>query len=281
MTAAPAAGRPDRTLLREMVRPRSLALLLLALVVAAGLAGLAQWQLSRAVQNGTIVARPTEHAVALRSIAVPQSQQTDASVGQLVTTAGRWVAPDFLVVADRLNRGERGWWVIGHAIVDEPAGAQLAVGLGWTASRAAAERAAAALRADPPAPGPLRGRYIDSDAASPSVSGPPDRLTSVSTAQLVNLWTDGAEGPVYEGVLTLSRAPAGLTTIYSPRPVEQVTLNLQNLVYAAEWTLFAGIAFYLWYRLVRDRWELEHRPAEDEEDLLDDPVPAGRTRPRA
>jgi hypothetical protein len=96
-------------------------------------------------------------------------------------------------------------------------------------------------------------------------------LDAVSTARLVNLWSQPSV-PVYEGVLTLRAAPAGLTAIYSPRPEEQVELNFLNLFYAAEWALFAVAAFYVWYRLVRDRWELDAAPVEDEDR---EPEPAG------
>lgn len=263
MTSAAPGGRSLR---QEMVRPRSLGLLLLALLLAATFAALGQWQLGRAVQEGTVIPRPTETVQALTRVAEPQSQQTDASVGQLVRTSGRWVPQDFLVVGDRLNHGDPGYWVVGHAVVDDPAGTSLAVGLGWAKDRTTAERAARALAAHPPAPGALVGRYVDSDAAQPSTAGSPTSLTAVSTARLVNLWT-APQVPVYEGVLTLRSAPAGLTPIYSPRPVAQVELNFLNLFYAAEWALFALAAFYVWYRLVKDRWELQQVPEEDDADL--------------
>lgn len=263
MTTAAPSGR---TLRQEMVRPRSLGLLLLALLLAATFAALGQWQLGRAVQEGTVIPRPTETVKALTDVASPQRQQTDASVGQLVRTSGRFVAKDFLVVGDRLNRGDRGYWVVGHALVDDPSGTSLAVGIGWAKDRATAQRAAAALAADPPADGPLLGRYVDSDAAQPTTAGSPTALSAVSTARLVNLWSS-PQVPVYEGVLTLRTAPDGLTSIYSPRPVAQVELNFLNLFYAAEWALFALAAFYVWYRLVRDRWEQEQAPEDDAADL--------------
>ena len=254
LVRADLAARP--TLGSALLRPRSLGLLVLALLLAAIFAALGHWQLSRAIESGTVVARPTETVRALSAVAQPQEQQTDASVGQLVRTSGRLVPADTVVVGDRLNRGARGYWVVGHAVVDEPAGAQLAVALGWTADRATAQSAADRIRAQAPADGRLLGRYIDSDAAVPSAAGSPTALAAVSTARLINIWSTG-NGPVYEGVLTLGSAPAGLTSIYSPRPGEEVELNLLNVLYAVEWILFAFAAFYVWYRLVRDRWELE------------------------
>ena len=63
-------------------------------------------------------------------------------------------------------------------------------------------------------------------------------------------------------------APAGLARpISSPAPAEASTVNWLNIFYAVEWAVFAGFAFYLWYRLARDAWEneleeLRRRPAE-------------------
>lgn len=261
-----------RSLLRELSTPRSLAMLLLALVLAATFAALGQWQLSRAIQQGTVVARPTETVKALTSVAQPQSQQTTASIGQLVRATGRLVPADTYVVADRLNDGDSGYWVVGHAVVDRPAGAQLVVGLGWAKQRTTAAAAADRIRAAAPADQDFIGRYIDSDGAEASTSGSPRSLTSVAAARLLNMWSVDT-GTVYEGVLTLRSPAAGLVRIDSPRPGEEVELNLVNVLYAVEWVLFALAALYVWYRLIRDRWELERAAA-------DAPEPAGALEQR-
>ena len=264
---------PQRPLRAAFVEPRSIGLLVLALLLAAAFAGLGQWQISRAIEQGTVVPRPTERTMPLTRVAQPAQQQTDASVGQRVRTTGRLVPVDTVVVGDRLNDGTRGWWVVGHAVVDDPAGAQLAVALGFAPTRGSAEAAAAAIRAAPAEDRVLEGRYVDSDAAAPTTSGDPGVLVAVSTARLVNLWTEDADGPTYEGVLTLAEAPDGLTDIYSPRPGGEVELNLLNLLYAVEWAIFAVAAFYVWYRLVRDRWEQEQEGDQDPADAdVGDPV---------
>ena len=178
---------------------------------------------------------------------------------------GRLLPQDVFVAGDRLNRGQRGWWVVGHAVLDDPAGAQLGVALGWAPTREAAEQAAAEVRAAPARTLALTGRYVDSDGAEPTASGDPDALVGVSAARLVNLWSGGGDGPVYEGLMTLRNPVAGLQAIYSPRPGEEVELNLLNLLYAVEWAVFAVFALYIWYRLVRDRWEAAQQG--DDEDV--------------
>jgi cytochrome oxidase assembly protein ShyY1 len=244
-----------RSLGAELVRPRSLLLLLVALAVAVLFAALGQWQLQRAVQNGSVVARPTESVRPLAAIARPQVQQTEASIGQMVRTTGTFTAGDFLVIEDRLNRGAEGAWVTGHLVTDAPVGAQLAVAVGWAPDRAAAQAVADRLNASPPPAGPIVGRYLDSDGPAVPQAGSPLTLTAMAVPQLLNRWQQRAGGPVYNGYLVARSAPAGLSAIDSPRPTKQVELNLLNLLYAGEWVLFALAAFYVWYRLVRDRWE--------------------------
>jgi surfeit locus 1 family protein len=269
VTTTPPA--PAQSLRAAFLTARAIGLLALALVIAGAFAALGQWQISRAIEQGTVVQRPTEHVVPLASVARPASQQTDASVGQRVSTRGRLVPADTMIVGDRLNDGRRGWWVIGHALVDQPEGAQLAVALGWAPTRQAAQAAADEQKAAPAEDRVLAGRYVDSDAAEPSTSGDPDLLSSVSTARLVNLWTQDGGAPTFEGVLTLDRAPDSLTDIYSPRPGSGVELNLLNLLYAVEWAIFALAAFYVWYRLVRDRWEQDQAAIGADDPVHDEP----------
>ena len=249
------AAPPRRGLVAELVRPRSLLLLLVALAVAVLFAALGQWQLQRAVQNGAVVSRPTETVRPLTVIARPQTQQTEASIGQMVETTGSWVPGDFLVVENRLNGGREGDWVTGHLITDRPSGAQVAVAVGWAPDRATAQAAADRLNTAPPAAGTLVGRYLDSDGAVVPQTGPATALPAMAVPQLLNRWRQQAGGPVYNGYLVARSAPAGLTAIDSPRPTKQVELNLLNLLYAGEWVVFALAAFYVWYRLIRDRWE--------------------------
>lgn len=276
------AVQPDApTLGSAMLRPRSVGLLLVALAIAAAFAGLGQWQLQRATATGTVVHRATESVIDLQRVATPQVAQRGASVGQSVRTSGSWVAGDFLVVADRLDLGREGYWVTGHAVTADPAGAQLAVALGWAPDRATADAAVARLNGRPPRSGVLTGRYVDSDAPvgtdTPGDEGSSvgARIASTPTVmavpQLLNLWRGDTGGPTYNGYLTLRVAPAGLVAIDSPPPSQQVELNLLNLFYAAEWALFALVALYVWYRLVRDRWEEQ---LELQHGILDpDPLP--------
>ena len=56
-------------MLRMMLRPRWVLALLAALGVAAGFAVLAQWQVGRAVDEATVIERPTEDVRPLADVA--------------------------------------------------------------------------------------------------------------------------------------------------------------------------------------------------------------------
>jgi cytochrome oxidase assembly protein ShyY1 len=234
---------------RVAVRPRWIAALLLCLGIAAGFAGLGQWQLSRSVENADVADAPdTEVAVPLASIAEPQTEVTQPQLGRRVTVEGELVADDFTMLSGR-NNGDAvdGAWLVGHLVTDE--GVTLAVALGWAAD---ADTAAGAEGASPPAR--FEGRYLPSEAPTESdVEG--GERSALSVAELINIWPDAI--PAYGGYLVLDEAWPGLEPIYSPAPSREIAFNLLNLFYALEWAIFAGFAIYLWYRLVRDVVERE------------------------
>jgi cytochrome oxidase assembly protein ShyY1 len=262
MSGTPAAGRPP-TVWSVARRPRWIAALALALVVAAGFAALSQWQLTRAVATGTVVERDTETVLPLTDIAKPQAPMTDRANAQLVTVTGRWNPADYTIVSDRLNRNVAGYWVVGHfsARLDSGTSAGLAVAVGWSANRAGAASALKRLAAGSVTESvPIEGRYVPAE-------GPQDsdfehgKFSTMSPGAFLNLWKTPDAAGVYAGYLTSASAPAGLTTIDSPRPTSDVEVNLLNVFYAIEWVVFAGFAIFLWYRLVRDAWEREGEEA--------------------
>lgn len=277
------------SMLAIMLRPRSVGLLLLAIVIAVLFSLLGQWQLERAVESGRVVERETETSVALETIAVPQEQMRDTATGQLVYVAGSYVPGDFDVVEDRQNGGESGTWVVGHFRA-EGAGAagdpaDLAVAVGWAADLSAARVIAEDLGAQPEADTVLAGRYVPSEAPeAPDEDADPQSMASMSVAQLVNRWTSPAV--VYPGYLVASEAPTGLTAIDSPAPGDEVELNFLNVFYAAEWALFAVIALAIWYRMMRDVHQAENDPQDpddddsdpDDADDLDSPGDGGGAR---
>jgi surfeit locus 1 family protein len=270
------------TLREVMLRPRWIALLLLCLVVAGVFAWLGQWQLGRAIQTDPIPPGASEEVRPIEDVTTPGAYLPEPLVGQRVDVDGWWIGEDFLIVESRFNDGVEGYWVTGQLRLwdgatgfdqtDEPA--SLAVALGWAPTREEAEAAASALEelvADgaPAEPLTLTGRLVSDEGPQlPPRGADPQTMTSMSSAALLGQWHDVDALAVYRPYLVSDDAPAGLTLISSPPPAEGSDVNWLNIFYAAEWAVFAGFAFYLWYRLAKDQWEKE---VEDFEDATADP----------
>lgn len=255
-----------------MRRPKWIGLLVLVLAIAAVFALLGQWQLARAVESGVVLERTTERALPLTTIVQPQQPVPELSSGQRVSVRGAWHPADFDIVADRVNGGINGYWVIGHVSVDAdggatpgPGAAGLAVALGWSENLDAARDVIDAQVTQAPSVGAekILGRFLPSEAPEvPDEESDPYEMTTMSVAALINRWQD-FEGDAYSGYVVLDEAPAGLVTIDSPAPSQEVQLNWLNIFYAAEWVIFAGFAIFIWFRLVRDELEKETEEAEE------------------
>lgn len=263
----PAAFAP--TLREVMLRPWWLGMLAFALLVAAVFAWLGQWQLSRAVDTSPPAPGQTEQVRPLADVVAPGEYLPEPLVGQRVEVSGSFVADDFDIVSSRYDRGEEGYWVTGQLRVDPGDVASgvptsIAVAVGWTADRAEAERAVSTLDVAPPQAVELVGRIIsDEGPAMPPRGADPQEMTRMSPAALLSRWHDTGGLDVYRGYLTSAESFGGLVAIHSPAPEERSNVNWLNIFYAVEWAVFAGFAFYMWYRLAKDAWEKELEDFED------------------
>ena len=237
---------------------------------------LGQWQLSRAIDTNPPPPGMTEQLQPLAEITPPGEYLPEPYVGQRVSVAGTFVAEDFLVVSSRFNGGARGYWVTGQLRVDPgdgiPSPTSLAVAIGWTADRATADAAVERLEAFAGPGVALTGRLIsDEGPALPPRGAAATEMTRMSPAALLGFWHDTAALNVYRPYLVADGTDAlagmisasGLVAIDSPAPVEGSNVNWLNIFYAAEWAIFAGFAFYMWYRLAKDAWEKEVEALEE------------------
>lgn len=240
---------------RVAVRPKWIGALIVALAVAGAFAALGQWQLERSIASGEVAERTTEVRVPLSKLTTPGTAVTGVTDGQLVSTSGVFIDEDFVILQDRLHRGDSGWWLVGHLRVDEPVGAGVAVALGWASTEVAATQARDALAAES-APAELTGRYLVGESAQ-QTDFEAGKLQALAPATLVNLWNEVDPAGVFGGFVASDIPAPGLTVIDAPPPAEDVEINWLNIFYAAEWVIFAGFAVFLWYRLVKDVWEAE------------------------
>lgn len=234
-------------MIRMALRPRWIAALLLVLAVAAGFVLLSQWQISRSVQQATVVERDTETVTALADVTEPQRGVTTEAAGRLVSVEATFVEGDFSVIGGRANFGREGYWLVGHALTPD---ASLAVAIGWAATEQQAWDAVAGVN-----DGELTGRYLATEPPGDDDFESGQR-TAMAVATLINEWQTPPTA-VYGGYLVLSEAPSTLDAIDAPPPSAEVVLNWLNIFYAVEWVVFAGFALFLWWRFVRDAVERE------------------------
>jgi cytochrome oxidase assembly protein ShyY1 len=274
--AAPLDAPPEvfpPTLREVMLRPRWIGLLAVCLVVAGVFAWLGQWQLGRALLTDQTPPGATEQVQPLAEVAAPGEYVPEPLVGQRVTVTGTWVPEDFIVVSSRFNDDVEGYWVTGQLRVADDTAQQpvsVAVAIGWAATEDEALAAVDALNRDAAAPGAadtplaITGRLIsDEGPVLPSKAGDPLTLTRMSPAALLSRWHDIEGLEVYRAYVAAEVPQGGLDAISSPAPAAGSALNWLNIFYAIEWAVFAGFAFYLWYRLARDAWERELEELEE------------------
>jgi cytochrome oxidase assembly protein ShyY1 len=253
-------------------RPRWIALLVFVMAVAAVFAWLGKWQVERAVISSAQNSIPDQRAVPLSTLASPGVAMTEAAAARRVTVEAQLDTSSVMVLANRLNFGVDGYWVIGRLTTfTNNEVASLPAALGWAPTREVADAAVAGIRDSFTVEAfmPIMGRLMPpQQPTAPDPGADPTELTTMSVAALANIWPLTVP-TYYEGYLVLDEPPAGLDTIESVPVITDASLNWLNVFYAIEWVVFAGFAFFLWYRLVRDALNREiEEQAPDEAPLL-------------
>ncbi|WP_267424711.1 MULTISPECIES: SURF1 family cytochrome oxidase biogenesis protein [unclassified Curtobacterium] len=252
-------------------RPRWIALLVLALVLAAVFAFLGKWQLERSIENGKPLPATTETRKVLSDVSKPERGVGDSLAGQRVTVTGRFVAGDTTVLTGRSGGGR--YQTVGH-MVDTTTGASLPVVIGWSDQRSAA--VAGGDRMADGATVTVQGRYYPSESPDQDAFQR-DEYSAVAPARFVNTWK-AFDDRMYGGYVVAdgtTASAADLGTVADRAPTREVQFDWLNLFYAVEWVVFAGFAVFLWWRFVKDTWERE----EDERQQAD-LAPTGLTTER-
>jgi cytochrome oxidase assembly protein ShyY1 len=130
--------------LKTALKPRWILALLGALLVASGFVLLSQWQFNRSQTAAPPPVSTTESPVPLTGHIKPLEEMMGTQADQIVTASGRFLPGKQVLVRDRLQQGEKGFWVVAPFAVDgAPDGETIAVVRGWQADAAAPQAAPA------------------------------------------------------------------------------------------------------------------------------------------
>lgn len=259
--------------LRAALSPRILVMLVVLGLAAALCVRLGIWQFDRAAVRGAqefetahaerLVADP----VPLHEALAPGQEFRNDLVGAHVTATGTYEDGARAIVIARRVAGEPAATIVeGLRLTEGPdGGALIPVARGWVPATDP-ETLAGVL--DDPALAPpagevtVAGHLAGSEPAEAAAELPEGIVRSLSPAQLTGQWG----GPGYSAYVVAEEpddAGGVLGVMDRPGLAEDTGLNLRNLLYAAEWVIFAGFALALWIRMVRDQVL-----AEREEELL-------------
>ncbi len=239
---------PQPSLLRTALSRRWLGGLLIAVLVAGVFGLLATWQWSRSHEPPPPPAEITETVKPLQKVYTPGVPILQTQADHIVSVEGVFDPSKQVLVANRLQQGDKGYWTV-SALRVKGTDWWIPVVRGWSAEKKVADGL-------PTGTVTVVGRLLPPEA--PYAGKEPDEgaLASLSPAQLANTW----DASLYDAFLVSNdKIPSS-----SPASFERVTVNAQpqnseinwlNVFYAVEWIVFAGAAFYMWFRLVKDDYD--------------------------
>jgi surfeit locus 1 family protein len=249
-------------MIRVALRPQWIAFLVLVMAAAAVFAWLGKWQLERAVEAAKPINANSEIVIPVTTLITPGQAIPQVAGAQMASYTGYQVVDSFTILTGRMNQGTAGYWVVGRVTQAYTGSTPLSlpVAYGWASTEAQAQQSVATLN-DQAKKATTNTEYIGrimpaEGPAAPANKAQPFEQNTLAPAALVNQWP-GFQGEVYWAYLIDKTAPAGLTTIDSKPPVDDASVNWLNIFYAIEWVVFAGFAFYIWWRMVKDAWERE------------------------
>lgn len=212
------------------------------MVMAAAFAWLGQWQLDRAINRS--------------------DKASTISATKPVTLSVYLDLKNVYVVAGRKENSHDAWWVIANAFTESGKSVTLALGTTDSEMKAEAARFDVQNSIRPASFLPVTGDWLPSEGSSRIDSAKPFLLHSISIAQLINLYSPQKAITTYSSYLKVCTSCAGgqFTKLLDPITGQVYTdgsVNWLSAFYAVEWTIFAGFAFFLWYRTVKDAIESE------------------------
>ncbi len=232
-------------MVRAVLTPRWLALHVLLVAVVVAFCGLGNWQLDRARAEAKPKSDVDKPPIALADLMGPTAGVPGDEVGRRMTASGEYDGAHQLLVADRVQHGRPGYWLL--TPLRTTTGPAVMVVRGWVAEPADPAGEPATGRVT------VTGRLQPSEPLGEPTTGLGGEITSITTTELIQR----LPYDIYDGyiVLTQQTPPADL----GPEPVDaplraapRGSFPLQNTAYAIQWWLFAVFAVALWWRLARD-----------------------------
>lgn len=231
-------------------QPKWILALLAALLMAAVFSLLGQWQLERSFRTVGLSQEEQQKYLQLEQILVPGKAVTQEQDGKPVVFKATPKTDRGYIVSNRQQGGTSGYWIILDYVTEK--GYTLVVANSWWPTEQEA-RSVLSVMLESGSQGSLqefRGKLLATEAPEPLNPKKPDLLESLSTAQLVNLYSPDKPMNIYSGAVALEGT--GDSAIVIKPQDEFVELNFLNIFYAIEWVLFAGFAIFMWWRLVQD-----------------------------
>lgn len=246
-------------MLRTLVKPRVLALHLVAIIAVVACTLLGRWQLGVFQDSGRPKVKQDPAPVAVTSLVQAGQPMTTDMVSRRVTAEGVYEAGRRLLVAHRTAdsadvggraaEGEGYWVLLPLRLAD---GTLVPVVRGWVATPD--DPAAAAV---PGGTVTVTGRMLPAESSQSVYRGGlavgEGQVLTVSTAELINLWRGERLRPGF--VVAMAEqppaAPAPKPVAVSP-PTEPGGFTWLNFGYALQWWIFGLFAVYMWFHFVRD-----------------------------
>lgn len=250
-------------MLKTALQPKWIGTLALALVLATVFVVLSAWQFSESSSEPPPTQEVTETPAPLTDVHQPQRPMTVAEADRIVDVSGEFLEDTQVLIDERLQNGTSGYWVVAaFRPEDSPDDNIIPVVRGWVSDPADADELPAEESLE------IQGRLLPPEAPGPGQRGMSADGTQIfptlSPAELINIWDE----PGYSGFLVAfetvdasgtevgaSSSSSGMDVVQVEPQPETSDINWLNLFYGVEWTVFAGFAFYLWWRLVKDAHE--------------------------
>ncbi|UVI35164.1 SURF1 family protein [Brevibacterium spongiae] len=241
--------------------------------------GLSAWQVDRAQHKNDITnSADVDEVKDFNAVMNAQAPMPGILADQRVSLSGHWLPDAQVVVPGRVQDGDDGYWVVtmfapddahlGEGVTAEGADEKtiaIPVVRGFTTGEDAA-MSSQAKSGDVE----LTARIGPIEGPEPGNDLPEGQVRTVSTSQIINMFPDLL---TYSGFLIPEKASGaaasigtdGLAQVPTTTTRDEGGFDLQSAVYALEWIIFAAMALYMWFQLLRDDY-FKRRLGEDSQD---------------